>query len=78
MRMIEDIWLETDGATGQFHETKLTMRHFNKNAYSRMNVSLAAQLLSSSVMHMILSTIVDEEVLTTKSFTIILLSYTRN
>ena len=28
MKMAEDIWLETGGATGQFHVTKLTIYHF--------------------------------------------------
>ena len=41
MKMAEDIWLETGGATGQFHVMKLTIYHFDKNIHSRMNVSLA-------------------------------------
>ena len=45
--MVEDIWIETGGATLQFHPTKLSIQHFDKNAYySRMNVSLAAQVLN--------------------------------
>lgn len=62
MKMAEDIWLETDGATGQFHPTKLSIYHFDKNAHSRMNVSLAMQLLSASVASMIREAINDEEV----------------
>ncbi len=62
MRMIEVVWLETGGATGQMHTTKLTIRHFDKNAYSRMNVSLAVQLLSASVVAMIRAAIADDEV----------------
>ena len=53
MKMIEAIWMRTGGATGQFHETKLTVYHFEKNAYSRMNVSLATQVFSASVAKMV-------------------------
>lgn len=61
-KMIEDVWLEMGGATGQFHETKLTFRHFQKNSYSRMDVLLAVQLLALSVALMIRNAIADEEV----------------
>ena len=60
--MVEDIWIETGGATLQFHTTKLSIRHFDKNAYSRMNVSLAAQVLSKSVATMIRDAISDQTV----------------
>ena len=60
--MVEDIWIETGGATLQFHPTKLSIRHFDKNAYSRMNVSLAAQVLSKSVATMIRNAISDRSV----------------
>ena len=62
MKMIEVVWLKTGGATGQFHETKLTVYHFEKNAYSRMNVSLATQVLSASVAKMIRDAIADDEI----------------
>ena len=52
MKMAEDTWLETGGATGQFHVTTLTIYHFDKNAHYRMNVSLAMQVLSESVANM--------------------------
>ena len=60
--MVEDIWFETGGATLQFHPTKLSIRHFDKNAYSRMNVSLAAQVLSGSVATMVRDAIRDRAV----------------
>ena len=41
MQMIHEIWLKCDGASGQLQSTKLTSWHFNKNAYSCMNVKLA-------------------------------------
>ncbi len=34
MGMVEDVWLKSDGASGQLHTTKLTLHHFEKNAYS--------------------------------------------
>lgn len=60
--MGEEIWLKTGGATGQFHTTKLTVLHFDKNAFSRMNVSLATQFLSGSVARMIKDAINDDEI----------------
>ena len=42
---IEDIWLALGGGSSQLQETKLTNYHFDKNAFSRMNVSLAMQVL---------------------------------
>ena len=62
LQLIELVWLATGGATGQFHETKLSVYHFDKNAHSRMNVSLAVQILSQSVAKMIRDAIDDEEV----------------
>ena len=62
MKMIEVVWIETDGPTGQMHTTKLTILHFDKNAHSRMNVSLATQLLSASVATMIREAIADLEI----------------
>jgi hypothetical protein len=53
MQMIHKIWLKCDGASGQRQSTKLTSRHFDKNAYSCMNVRLATQLLSQSTVKMI-------------------------
>jgi hypothetical protein len=53
MQMIHEIWLKCDGASGQLQSTKLTSRHFDKNAYSCMNVKLATQLLSQSTVEMI-------------------------
>ena len=53
MQMIEEVWLKCDGASGQLQSSKLTHRHFDKNAYSCMNVKLATQLLSQSTVEMI-------------------------
>ena len=60
--MVEDVWIQSDGMTGQLQETKLSIAHFDKNAYSRMNVSLAMQVLSASVARMIRSAINDDEI----------------
>ena len=60
--ILEDIWFEMGGATLQFHPPKLSIRHFNKNAYSRMNVSLAAQVLSGSVVTKVRDAIRDRAV----------------
>ena len=43
MQMINEIWLKCDGASGQLQSTKLTSRHFEKNANSCMNVKLATR-----------------------------------
>jgi len=32
MQMIEEVWLTCDGASGQLQSSKLTSRHYNKNA----------------------------------------------
>ncbi len=53
MQMIHKIWLKCDGASGQLQSTKLTSRHFDKNAYSRTNVKLATQILLQSTVKMI-------------------------
>ena len=60
MQMIEEVWLKCDGASGQLQSSKLTSRHFDKNAYSRMNVRLATQLLSQSTVEMIRYAIADD------------------
>jgi hypothetical protein len=62
MHMIEEVWLKCDGASGQLQSTKLTHRHFDKNAYSRMNVKIATQLLSQSTVEMIPYAIADSGV----------------
>ena len=41
--------VKCDGASGQLQSTKLMSRHFDKNAYSCINVKLASQLLSQSL-----------------------------
>jgi len=62
MGMIEEVWLKLDGASGQLQSTKLTSHHFEKNAYSRMNVSLATQLLSASTAAMISNALQDDDI----------------
>ena len=60
MQMVEEVWLKCDGASGQLQSSKLTSRHFDKNANSRMNVKLAMQLLSQSTGEMICYAIADD------------------
>lgn len=62
LRMAFDIWKALGGDTNQLQETKLTIHHFIKNAFSRMNVSLAMQILSESVAVMIRTAIADEDI----------------
>jgi hypothetical protein len=62
MGTVEDFWLKSDGASGQLHTTKLTSLHFEKNAYSRMNVQLVTQFLSASTTEMIQSAMDDNEI----------------
>ncbi len=66
IKMIEEVWLKTGGATVQFHPTKLTIAHLDKNAHSRMNVSLAIQLLSSSVAALIQEVIKEDKIVLSK------------
>ncbi len=63
MQMIEEVWLKYDGASGQLQSSKLTSRHFDKNAYSWMNVQLATQLLSQLTEEMILYAIADNGIM---------------
>jgi hypothetical protein len=60
MQMIEEVWLKCNGASGQLHSTKLISWHFDKNAYSWMNVKLATQLLFQSTVDMIRDAIADD------------------
>ncbi|KAL7542027.1 hypothetical protein ACHAWF_011062 [Thalassiosira exigua] len=60
--MVEEVWMSMDGLTCQLQDSKLTVGHFDKNAYSRMNVSLAMQILSASVARMIREAIADDEI----------------
>ena len=62
LEMIEEVWLKLDGASGQLQSTKLTSHHFKKNAYSRMNVSVATQLLSASTTAMISNAMQDDDI----------------
>ena len=62
MGMVKVIWLKCDGSSGQLQKSKLTYRHFEKNAYSRMNVNLATQLLSRSTVKMIRDAIADVDI----------------
>ena len=53
-KMIQDVWrLTRKNNKHRLMETKLSEKHFNKDAFSRMTVSLAVQLLSSSVVTML-------------------------
>jgi hypothetical protein len=62
MQMMHKIWFKCNGACGQLQSTKLTSRHFDKNAFSRMNVKLVTQLLSQSTVKMVRYAISDESV----------------
>jgi hypothetical protein len=62
MGMVKEIWLKCDGSSGQLQSSKLTSQHFDKNAYSWMNVNLATQLLSSSTVEMIRDAIADDDI----------------
>ncbi len=62
MGMVEEIWLKCNGASGQLQSTKLTSWHFDKNAYSQMNVKLATQFLWQSTVEMIRNAIADDGV----------------
>ena len=48
LNMIYLCWIATGGNTVQFHETRLTMKHFLKDTNSRMDCNLAMQVLSGS------------------------------
>ena len=53
-KMIQDVWCLTRKSNKhRLMETKLSEKHFNKDTFSRMTVSLAVQLLSSSVIAML-------------------------
>ena len=60
--LIEEIWTKTCGNSGQLQTTRLTMRHFVKDSYSRMNVALSTQVLSGSVDDMISAAVKDENI----------------
>ena len=60
--LIEDVWVVTDGLSSQMQATRLTMGHFDKNAFSRMNVAYGAQILSLSTATMVREAIADDDV----------------
>ena len=53
LEMIKDAWMWDDDGFGAIRKTFLTEDHFFLNAYSRMRVHLAVQVLSSSVVSLI-------------------------
>ena len=53
LQMVCNVWRALGGGTSQLQESKLTAAHFDKNAFSRMNVALAMQVFSSTVTEMI-------------------------
>ena len=63
LNMIEEVWLKTEGASGQLHAMKLSAHHFEKNAYSWMNVSLATQVLSASTAVIISNAMDDDDII---------------
>ena len=46
--MIKEVWLRDDDGFGATRKTKLTEDHFYKNAYSKMRVNLAVQVVLES------------------------------
>jgi hypothetical protein len=60
--MIKHAWLWDDEGFGVTRKTVLTEDHFYKNAYSRMRVHLAVQVLSESVVRLIERYVKDPEV----------------
>jgi hypothetical protein len=59
---IRQVWEAVGGRSLRLQDTKLTMKHFVKDAYSRMRVYLAVQVLSRSVVEMIREARDDPEV----------------
>ena len=53
LNMIKKVWLWDDEGFSTIRKTVLTEDHFYKNAYSRMRVHLAVQVLSASVVSLI-------------------------
>ena len=53
LEMMKVVWLWDNDGFSAIRKTVLTEDHFYKNAYSRMRVHLAVQLLSSSVFSLI-------------------------
>jgi hypothetical protein len=62
LRMIEGVWQALGGGKLHLSECKLGWQHFLKDAYSRMNVSLAVQVLSDTVVLMITKVQADPEI----------------
>ena len=62
MGTVKEIWLKCNGSSGQLQSSKLTYWHFDKNAYSQMNVNLATQLLSMSTVEVIRVAIADDNI----------------
>lgn len=53
LNMIKKAWLWDREGLGATRKTVLTEDYFHKNAYSRMRVHLAVQVVSQSVVHLI-------------------------
>jgi hypothetical protein len=51
LSMIRSVWEATGGKSGRLQDTKLTMRHFKKDANSRMIVSYAVQVRRLELVH---------------------------
>jgi hypothetical protein len=59
---IYDMWKATGGLTHQQAHTKLSTAHFFKDAYSRMRVNLAVQVVSDSVAQMLKKGVDDDDI----------------
>jgi hypothetical protein len=62
LNAIFEMWKATGGLTHQQSHTKLSTAHFYKDAYSRMRVYLAVQVLSQSVVNMLKQGVEDDTI----------------
>lgn len=61
--MIEDVWKLTKvNNKYRLVDTKLTEKHFNRDAYSRINIALAVQLLSNSIKNILVKLLNNENI----------------
>lgn len=60
--LIKTIWKASGGLSNELKASRLTMKHFVKDNFSRMRVYLAVQVLSNSVVELIIKVRDDEDV----------------
>jgi hypothetical protein len=59
--MIQNCWEAMDGRSLRMQDTKFTMRHFHKDAFTRMKVYLSTQVMSGSTVQMFRRALADDE-----------------